>query len=484
MAQRPRLPCRGRRQAAALPSRRAADLPHLEPCRRPLPARAPRSGDGRGVRGGCRPARPRRPGSRPLRRKDGQADRDALLRRPPPLDRARPPGRKGARARVPDAQGGGDAGELDGGPPTLGGHDRGSERSGSDLSPGHRAQPGDPALGIAPPARRLPARRHPTGAPDRPRRFGSFGVSHPAAASRARPPAARPRGPWRPVGPGPLGVRSGSTALREPRLRGASGQLPWLDGLRQEVRPRREKGIRPGDADRSARRRRLGGEGGDRRSAEGGDPRRLVRRLRGARSAGHDARSLRLRCRLRGSERPRHLDRSLSALVAPLPGQTVVSVRRQPGDRRRSRRLAKPLAALPNRCDRRPAPDLSGGQRPARDPRAVRRDRRRPDGARRPRHLPLRRQRRSQLRQPRDRLRRPPRDRALFPRLPRRPSAGYRGPRDRSHAPRAHANILDRPTGRELRDEPATNRLAPRWAPRWKEERGSRRAARSGRSGR
>ena len=91
--------------------------------------------------------------------------------------------------------------------------------------------------------------------------------------------AVRPR---RAVGARRLRLQQHPPVARQPRLRGAVGQLPRLDGLRQEVPQRGEPRVRRQDARRPDRRGELGREGGHRAEGQGRDHGRLLRRLRDA----------------------------------------------------------------------------------------------------------------------------------------------------------------------------------------------------------
>ena len=103
-----------------------------------------------------------------------------------------------------------------------------------------------------------------------------------------------------------VGLQPRGAVAGQSRLRGGAGELPRLDGLRQEVPARRRQAVGQGHAHRPARRRRLGGQAGLGRSQARRHLRRLVRRLRGARRRRLHARRLQVRRRHRRPVEPLH----------------------------------------------------------------------------------------------------------------------------------------------------------------------------------
>ncbi len=203
-----------------------------------------------------------------------------------------------------------------------------------------------------------------------------------AAPRRRAPRPARGAGGARgPVGPRRVGLRPPGPAPGQPRLRRAAGQLPRLDRVRQALHARGRARVRGQDARRPDRRRGVARGRGHRRPLPHRHLRRLLRRLRRAGRRVLHARRLR-----GGRQRGRALEPGdpgalLPALLAPVPGEHLVPLRRRPRRPRPARRPRGALAAQPGRRDHGAAAGGAGGERPARDQGRVRPDRR---GAARP----------------------------------------------------------------------------------------------------
>src|SRR6185503_17547156 len=175
------------------------------------------------------------------------------------------------------------------------------------------------------------------------------------------------------VGARRLRLRSQPPVAVEPWLCRVVGELPRLDRLRQEFRQCRRSAVGPQDARRSARRRRLGREGGYRRQEARCYHGRLLRRLRDAGGPCLHARGVLLRCRHRRPVQSRDPAGDHSALLGGVLREPR-SARRRPAHRGRAQAVAGALAAQLRRRHRQAAADRPGRQRSARQASRVRPD--------------------------------------------------------------------------------------------------------------
>ena len=149
-------------------------------------------------------------------------------------------------------------------------------------------------------------------------------------------------------------------------------------GFGKSVHPRGRARVRRADARRPDRRRRVAGGRGHRRPRPRRHLRRVLRRLRGAGRARRSRPTCSPRRQRRRAVEPGDAGALVPAVLAPVPGEHVVPLRRRPRRPGAGRRPRGALAAEPASNASGAAAGDPGRQRPARDEGRVRPDRRGP----------------------------------------------------------------------------------------------------------
>ena len=260
----------------------------------------------------------------------------------------------------------------------LAGHEpdpgRGLQRRGPRLGLPVRRRHGhrDPAVPLAARAAEQGPGAHEAGAPRRPRRPDHPWLPDAAEGRAAEEPSRRAQCARRPLGARHLGLQPGGPVPRQPRLRGAAGELPRFHGLRPQVLGSVVPRVGPQDAGRSHRRRAVADQGGHRRSEACRDLRRQLRRLRNARGSHVHAGPVRGRRRLRGRIQPDDVPEFDPPLLEAIPRDAAGNGRRHgegSGDAQGR------VAGEQRRQDQGAVADRPGGQGPARGE-----EQERPDG--------------------------------------------------------------------------------------------------------